>query len=314
MMVPQKSTSINTMNVVTRVIHNFVIKTKAEELFISLRRRINIIRKLIPVGLRHKVPSVGKAIPGASAYPKDDCYSLIRDHVHFRINRSDYVQWRLFYGVRDNALREAKKNLEDGNVILDIGSNFGAFSLKLASYAKEKEYSKIQIHAFEPNPIAIENFENNLALNKELANIIYLHPYGLGNEMIKHSFQYVESNTGAGRIVRQPDSRLVVQIRTLDDFVQELNPGRIDFIKLIVEGFEPQVFEGGWETIKKYKPPVFFEVTEAWWRENNYAIPAVLGKLTALGYRFMIEHHNEMIPFEPARFSGKNQYNLLATI
>ena len=83
---------------------------------------------------------------------------------------------------------------------------------------------------------------------------------------------------------------------------------------MIVEGFEPEVFKGGWNTISKYKPPIFFEVTPRWWKENNSTVEEVLDKLRALGYHFMIEHHNEMLPYEPSKFAARTQFNLLATI
>ncbi|HEU5290846.1 MAG TPA: FkbM family methyltransferase, partial [Cyclobacteriaceae bacterium] len=91
-------------------------------------------------------------------------------------------------------------------------------------------------------------------------------------------------------------------------------PSKIAFIKLIVEGFEPEVFKGGWNTISQYKPPVFFEVTEKWWKENNSTIEEVLDKLRGLGYRFVIEHYNEMLPYKPSAYTARTQFNLMATV
>jgi FkbM family methyltransferase len=303
------------VNIISQFIQKRVIHTKAEEVFVYLRRASNSIRKIIPVKLRNKFPSIGRFIPASASYPKDDCYLLTRDNTHFKINRSDYVQWRVFYGVRDNALAAAKRFVTKESVVLDIGANFGAFSLKLASFCKEKNYPAVQIHAFEPNSVVFENYQNNLELNPELKNIIRLHPIGLGNETGERSFHYENLNTGAGRIVQDSAvGQLKIRIQRLDDFVNELNPANIAFIKLIVEGFEPEVFKGGWNTIQKYRPPIFFEVTEAWWKENNSTIEEVLGKLRKLGYRFEIEHYNEMLPYEPQKYTYRTQFNLLATI
>lgn len=303
------------MNPISQFIQNKVINTKAEEIFVNLRRVSNGIRKIIPVKFRNKFPSLGRFIPASASYPKDDSYLATRDNTYFRINRSDYVQWRVFYGVRDNALAAAKKYITKESVVLDIGANFGAFSLKLASFCKEKNYPSVQIYAFEPNPVVFENYQSNLELNPELKSIIRLHPLGLGNETGARSFHYEDLNTGAGRVVRDSSAaQLKIKIQKLDDFVGELNPTNIAFIKLIVEGFEPEVFKGGWNTIQKYRPPIFFEVTEAWWKENDSTIEEVLDKLRKLGYRFEIEHYNEMLPYEPQKYSFRTQFNLLATI
>lgn len=303
------------MNPVSQFIQRKIIHTKAEEFIVHLRRVTNRIRKFIPVNLRNKFPSFGRFIPASASYLKDDCYFLTRDNTHFKINRSDYVQWRVFYGVRDNALAAAKKYLTKGCVVLDIGANFGAFSLKLASFCKENSYESVQIHAFEPNPLVFENYQNNLALNPELKSVIQLHPIGFGNETGERPFHYEDLNTGAGRIViDSTKSQLKIKIQMLDDFISNLNPLSITFIKLIVEGFEPEVLKGGWNTINNYKPVIFFEVTESWWKENNSTIKEVLDKLSALGYRFEIEHYNEMLPYHPEKYAFRTQFNLLATI
>ena len=294
-------------------IHQAVIKLGIAEFLVKLRRRASVLRRFVPVGIRHKFASVGKFIPQSSSYPKDDDYILTRDNTSFRINRSDYVQWRIFYGVRDNALKHAKECLTSDSVVLDIGANCGAFSLKLATYAAQQNFKNLQIHAFEPNPIIFKSYSNNLTLNPSIQNFVHVHPYGLGKETIEKSFQYPETNTGVGRVLTSDtDASFKVKICQLDDFVKTLNPPKISFVKMIVEGFEPEVFKGGLKTFEKYKPPVFFEVTQEWYHENNSSVEEVLDILRGLGYGFTGEYYNDMIPYDPAKFRELYQYNLLA--
>ena len=296
-----------------KIIHNAVIRLGIEEFFVSLRRKASFIRRFVPVSIRHKFVSVGRFVPHSSSFPKDDSYLLTRDDTTFRINRSDYVQWRIFYGVRDNALKLAKETLESDSVVLDIGANCGAFSLKLATYAAQRNFKRLEIHAFEPNPVIFENYINNLSLNSPAQDFVRVHPIGFGNEQGQLSFQYPETNTGVGRVSQgNSDATLKVDIQRLDDFVEQLNPQKISFIKLIVEGYEPEVFKGGFNTLKKYKPPVFFEVTKDWYEENNSSVEKVLGMLRDLGYHFKGEYYNEMIPYDPLKFRALYQYNLLA--
>jgi FkbM family methyltransferase len=298
-----------------RFIHRSVIKSNLEEFFVALRRRVNFVRKFIPLSLRHRFTSIGRFIPQSSSYPKDDRYPLTRDKTRFEINRSDYVQWRIFYGVRDNALSEAKKYLAPDSVVLDIGANFGAFSLRLASYALEQKLSNVHIHAFEPNPDVVKNYQKNLSLNQALSSIIHLHPFGLGREKSKRAFQFDWVNTGAGRIVTSKSSeQITISIERLDDWVQSTDIQKISFIKMIVEGFEPEVFRGGWKTIKKHKPPIFFEVTPHWYAENNSTLGEILDQLRTLGYTFRAEKHNELVPYDPARFEHLMQFNMMASI
>ena len=46
-------------------------------------------------------------------------------------------------------------------------------------------------------------------------------------------------------------------VKKLDDVFPSLGVNKLDFIKCDVEGAEKLVFEGGYETIKKYQPITF---------------------------------------------------------
>jgi FkbM family methyltransferase len=254
-------------------------------------------------------------VPPSASYSQNDSYLLTRDNTTFKINRSDYVQWRIFYGVRDNALRYARQCVLSDGVVLDIGANCGAFSLKLATYAAEHNLKNFQIHAFEPNPTAFGNFKYNLSLNPNIEHLVRAHEVGFGSETGEKAFQYPASNSGLGKVLpKNFNGQRSVAIRRLDDFITNLDPPRIAFVKLIVEGYEPEVFKGGWKTIEKYKPPIFFEVTEDWYKENNSSTKEVLEHLRDLGYGFKGEYYNELVSYDKQKFSSLYQYNILADI
>jgi FkbM family methyltransferase len=295
-------------------IHRFVRKSAVEELLVELRRRASFLRRFIPVSARHWFFSVGRFIPPSADYAKDDRYPLTRDGTNFIINRSDYVQWRLFYGVRDNALAQARNLLTGNSCVLDIGANFGAFSLRLASYAVQNNYRGFQLHAFEPNPVVQQNFRANLTINPSLADVIQLHPIGLGHSSGYMPFVSPLENSGAGRITTQETvlSSVLVPIQRLDDFVLQHNLQNIAFIKLIAGGYEVPVLRGGWQAILKFRPVLFIEVTRSWWKENGYEVAPVIEDLRSLGYQFSIEHHNELLPYVADRYAHRNQFNLLA--
>jgi FkbM family methyltransferase len=302
------------MKTITRKIHRLIINTRAEEFFVRLRRYSNALRTFVPKNMRHVFASFGRFIPGSFEYPANDRYSLRRDGTHFIINRSDYVQWRLFYGVRDNALKMAIETIQENSVVLDIGANFGAFSLKLATHVITHNLKGITIHAFEPNPHVSRNYVNNLELNPHLKPIINLHKTGLGEKKGSMSFAVPQANSGAGRIVDASKGEFTIEVKTLDSIVDDLSPKHISFIKLIVEGFEPEVFRGGWKTIEKYRPAIFFEVTPGWWGERGNSVHEVIDALKELGYRFWIENHNELHEYPPANSNGRSQFNLFASV
>jgi FkbM family methyltransferase len=301
------------MEIFSGFVHKVVRKVHLEEFFVSLRRRVNFLRRFVPVGIRHKFASVGRFIPQSTSYPPDDNYFLTRDDTHYKINRSDYVQWRIFYGIRDNALRMAKEYLADDSIILDIGANFGGFSLRLATHVTKGHYQNVQIHAFEPNSSIFKRYRDNLALNPSLSNLVTAHPFGLGSRTGSQFFKVETINSGAGRVMKgETPGQRSVAIERLDDFIETLKPARISFIKMIVEGYEPEVFRGGWKTIRKYTPPIYFEVTPEWYAENNASLQEILDELLSLGYKFMGEYYNELIPYDASKFASLYQFNMFA--
>lgn len=279
------------------------------ELFVWLRRQSGFIRQFVPRGIRHRIPGFGRFIQSPSSFADDDDYLLTRNDTKFRINRSDYVQWRLFYGVRDHALKEAMRLLNNDCVVVDIGANFGAFSLRVAKEAQRKGL-RAKVHAFEPNALIRNRFEANVALNPELTSFIVLHPVGLGAETAQRSFIIPSNNSGAARIVALgADGAKVVNIRALDD----ISFGhRVVFIKLIAGGFEGEIFKGAWRTIETHRPVIFFEVTVKWYQEHDTSLDEIIRRLTSLGYSFMGELKNELLPYDRKIFAEVDQYYILA--
>lgn len=108
-----------------------------------------------------------------------------------------------FYGIRDNALRMAKEYLADDCIILDIGANFGGFSLRLGTHVTRSLYQNVQIHAFEPNPSIFRRYLDNLALNPSLTGLVTAHPFGLGSKPGNEFFNVEAVNSGAGRVKKR---------------------------------------------------------------------------------------------------------------
>ena len=59
-------------------------------------------------------------------------------------------------------------------------------------------------------------------------------------------------------------------VRRMDDFVKDENINRIDFIKCDVEGSELFVYQGGIESIDRFKPIVFSEMLRKWSNKFGY--------------------------------------------
>lgn len=139
----------------------------------------------------------------------------------------------------------------------DIGANKGHLAEAMSALCHK-------VVAFEPNPVLAQDLWNRMPANvivepvamsdQDGTAILYVDERP-GQDGLASSLSRLE---GMEAMTRQVE----VRTRTLDSYCAEkgLYP---DFIKIDVEGFEPQVFAGGMQTIAVRRPMVLFEFWES---------------------------------------------------
>lgn len=157
--------------------------------------------------------------------------------------------------------------------VFDIGANVGMYSLELWQKHKDVHY-----YVFEPIPATYERLLKTVALNH--AGSERMHTYNLGMSDQTGSFDfympgassaaslqpvtddfYLKKSDQSGCYTGSKGMETVkCQLTTLDSFVRENGIGKIDFIKIDVEGNEKFVLEGGKETLEAYRPLVYTEL------------------------------------------------------
>lgn len=168
---------------------------------------------------------------------------------------------------------------QDG-VAIDIGANIGNHSLFFSDY-----FSKVI--AFEPNPHTYRLLEYNAGFRSNIS----VHNIGLGDK--KGDFLLFENTTNyGGSTIRQGDSdnsQAAVQISVdiLDGYLK--TDGRIEFIKIDVEGFEEKVIIGANQVIREHQPTIVFEQ-----HENDFVngTTPVIKMLDEMGYTFCWSQSN----------------------
>lgn len=138
--------------------------------------------------------------------------------------------------------------------IIDIGANIGKYSLVFA------ENPSAEVISFEPEKNNYIALKSNIKYNK-IKNIT---AYNLGcynkEKMIK--FYLSPINEGGHSVIYDKKCRVTqIKVVRLDDFLEKIKFGKIDLIKIDVEGVELKVLEGAKKNIKKYRPDIFFEVS-----------------------------------------------------
>jgi FkbM family methyltransferase len=149
-----------------------------------------------------------------------------------------------------------RRLVKKGATVLDIGANIGYYSVLFAHLVGKTG----QVISFEPTRYYRETLQKNLKAN-EIDNC-EVQEIGLsdrsGHAEMKRgrhsaSLHWVEAE--------DPVDTEQIALATLDDFIQKLSPGRIDLIKIDVDGHEPKVLQGAWQTIARFRPIILLEIS-----------------------------------------------------
>jgi FkbM family methyltransferase len=201
-----------------------------------------------------------------------------REHLKWSIDPSDHVQSQLlWYGTKDRwEIYHLQRLVKPGSVILDIGANFGYYSLALANFLR----SDCTVYAFEPNPGTYQTLCDNISLNN-LGNVIHPRAMGLSDFDGEVSFVEPVGNAGATTLVKGKG----VQVKTLDSFVHENNLPRVDLIKIDVEGMERSVLRGARHLFENIPaPPILIEINPHTLRLADTSASELINDIQMLGF------------------------------
>lgn len=180
--------------------------------------------------------------------------------------------------------------LQPGDVILDVGANAGLYSVFYSRLVGENGH----VHAFEPDVNTYGLLRENLQLNN--CNNVSTYNFALSNkasrvEMVGYhnedlklqsgdSFKYIQEVPDATPL----ESGAALNAFRLDDLDRFKGSGKIDCIKIDVEGAELLVLQGSIKTIRQYNPLIVLELSGDWTKRFKYKPYEVIIFLHDLGY------------------------------
>ena len=184
--------------------------------------------------------------------------------LRYKGNLNTFLDWVVyFYGAYEKEglffLRDLVSQRSDP-VFLDVGANVGQHSLFMSKYCR-------QVHSFEPYEKVRTRVVEKIALNN--IDNIAVHGVGLGErEEYLDYYEPIGANLGTGSFNpghASDNNRLLGKLKLVrgDDFLANLKLDRVDLIKIDVEGFEKFVLAGLKETIARYRPLIFMELSQA---------------------------------------------------
>jgi FkbM family methyltransferase len=171
---------------------------------------------------------------------------------------------------------DARRTLKPGMVVLDLGANTGAFTI-LASRLVGADGLVVAVEPCRDNFGCLEK----TAEASGLTNVRALRT-AVGDRGGELRLSMSPSSGKHSAILSRGKTYEVAPLVTTDSVVGELGLERVDFIKVDVEGMEPEVLRGAAETIRRFRPRL--AVSAYHLPEHATVLPQVLSEI-APGYR-----------------------------
>jgi len=219
-------------------------------------------------------------------------------------NADDIYHLRCSYRPREwephNDRHVFVSHLREGMVVMDVGANWGLYSLLISRAVGPSG----KVYAFEPVPEIFARLKEHIALNNA-TNVIPV-PIALLDEK---GIAKMSVEGGRSSLFRHVSDEFVdVQVERLDDFVEQERIERVDAIKIDVEGAELKVIRGADKTIRRDKPILMVEVQAATLQAAGTTPEELFETIVGYGYNAFVIRHGKAIPtdkvVEPWRYPG----------
>jgi len=215
--------------------------------------------------------------------------TLSDDGRRFRVDLNNGMYKSLFFmGHYEKCeTRILGKIVKEGDVILDIGANFGWYTTLFARLVGECG----QVHSFEPVPPIFDELKFNLELN-DLADNVTLNNCALAmkaEQVTLHLFEGLPSgHASISKLGRSDYVAFESWTMPLDKYISDNNISRVNLVKCDVEGAEMLVLKGGAELFSREPAPiVLLEMNMITAKQFGYAPEDLLFQLSEYNeYRF----------------------------
>src|SRR6185369_17454681 len=217
-----------------------------------------------------------------------------RNDIIFRVDISDYIGHYIYFGFKDPSINSLFDLVNPGDTIYDIGANIGFTLLNFAKLTGAKGY----VFGFEPDPVNFSQCTQNIGLNN--FQNIEVHNFGLGKEKSQNKL-YVDSenNRGGNRILTDETGTgkefSIINVISLDEWVTDRNPFKIDLIKIDTEGYEMNILSGSQQTLARYAPILFIEVDDNNLRLQGHSAKLLIEFLITMGYQVQRSDNNNQV-------------------
>jgi FkbM family methyltransferase len=200
------------------------------------------------------------------------------DGIRWELDLTEVIDASLFFSgsFEPRAERAIARHLGTNMTAIDVGANVGYHTLRMARQVGPFG----QVIAIEPAPRAEARLRRNLGLNAFTNVAIVVAALGdrdIETAELRLQSRYPLSGRGA------PEG-VVARVARLDSLVLDHGLRRVDFIKIDVDGQEAKVLRGALRTLRRFRPPVLFELTPTAVEAGGDSVEELFGALMGLGY------------------------------
>ncbi len=254
---------------------------------------LTLARAIIPQSLKRKL---SRLVTSQIAF-SDEVLTTKDGHKFVAINEPVFLHIRLERDYERTLSAIARKLIKPGDTTVDIGANFGWYSMLMAKAVGEGG----RVISFEPNAAILPVLERNIALNG-YESCIMLHRCGLGASQGLARLVADDKESAVGYIApgmpveSEGGSESSVEIRALDD-VARGKIGDIAYVKVDVEGFEPYVVAGARAVFGADDPPIIqMEYNVEALRRQGVDLAAFAATLDSFGAQVAVVSGDRLVP------------------
>jgi len=245
---------------------------------------------------------------GRSALGRTDHTTVVRDGVSYELDLSQGIDFAIYLDQFERTTARALRRLtEPGSLVLDIGANVGAHTLRLASLVGPNG----QVFAFEPTDFAFGKLQRNLSLNPQLASRVlpfncFLTESGETDVpgAIYSSWPLVGGTElhakHLGREMRTASARA----QSLDSALSEHAGRKVQLVKLDVDGYECQVLRGASRMLRIDRPIFVMELAPYVLEERGSSLAELLSFFVPHGYALFAEETEKRLPSRADELQG----------
>lgn len=211
------------------------------------------------------------------------CAVHLRSGALMEVRQTDYLQLMVYYRgtFEPHCLRYLRSCAGEGATIVDIGANVGVYTLESSLVVGPNG----RVLAIEAAPSNAQELRRNIELNG-MRNVSLLET-AVGDST---GFATLALSAGAnlgmftlGAVSGETGCR--VEVRRLDDLLEEIGVDRVDLIKMDIEGSEYRALRGAEKTLARHKPTLLIELNEEALRRCQSSANDVKRLLRDAGYR-----------------------------